>query len=492
MSSATADVRELRSQIRTWRRGRVDTTLMEALSDAYVAIFSALVLGSMAVSVIVNLDVVASGSCSSVSCLDARDALGWLFGLAAITAVLAAARLLGPMLVSPAVGTWLLTAPLDRTALVRGRLVGTTVVAALVGAALAATGAALSAYPADVTGWLALLAAVCCVLLVAVATVDQARGGGLVRLLTWSLGAVLWVGLVLVARDTLPDLLRVPSVPALRIAVVVTAAVAMATLVAAYRRLHLIDRERLVSGGALLPGLSGALSSLDLTLFYDILVARHWRSRSTVRVVRGRGTGAGALLWRELVRLRRTPQVLVGSAAALVLPYLATVLGLGQVTVVAVTLTGFVAGVGLFTSLRVLSRTASLVRCFPLPAPTVRAACSAVPGGVLVVWALATVPAVHDAVGGSWGSSVAVALASGVTVAAAAIRWMTSHPPDYRLPLVTSPMGAVPTSLYVSVLRGFDVLLLGTVPLLVSPTATGAAWSAALMALVLAFLLGRK
>ena len=63
--------------------------------------------------------------------------------------MLAAARLLGPMLVTPAVGTWLLTAPLDRTALVRGRLLGTSVVAALVGAGLAATGAALSAYPVD-------------------------------------------------------------------------------------------------------------------------------------------------------------------------------------------------------------------------------------------------------------------------------------------------------------------------------------------------------
>ena len=59
---------------------------------------------------------------------------------------------------------------------------------------------------------------------------------------------------------------------------------------------------------------------------------------------------------------------------------------------------------------------------------------------------------------------------------------MTSHPPDYRLPLITSPMGAVPTSLYFSVLRGFDVLLLGTVPLLISPTPTGAAWSVGLMA----------
>jgi hypothetical protein len=491
VTAGAAEVRELRSQIRVWRRGRVDTSLMEAVGDAYVAIFSALVLGAMAVSVIVNLRVVSSGACSSVSCLDARDSLGWLFGLAAVTVVLAGARLIGPMLVSPAAGTWLLTAPLDRTAIVRGRLAGTTLVGALVGAALTATGATLSAYPPVVVAWLTGLAAIVGVLIVALATVAQARGQRAVRVLVWVLGVVLWVGLVLVARDTVPAVLHVPAVVPLRLAAAVSAVLAVVLLVLAYRSLHLIRRERLVSGGALLPGLSGALSSLDLTLFYDILVARHWRSKSTVRVVRGRGSGASALVWREVVRLRRTPQVLVGLAGALVLPYLATALGLGHAMVVVVTLTGFVAGVGLFTSLRVLSRTASLLRCFPLPAPAVKAACLGVPGALLVIWSLGAVPAVHHAIGGPWGPSVAVALACGVTVATAAVRWMTSHPPDYQLPLITSPMGAVPTSLYFSVLRGFDVLLLGTVPLLVSPTPTGAAVSVGLMALVLSFLVGR-
>ncbi len=491
MSTSTAEVRALRSQLREWRRGRVDTSLMEAVTDAYVAIFSALVLGAMAASVIVNLHVVTAGTCSAVSCLDARDALGWLFGLAAVTLVLAAARLVGPMLVSPAVGTWLLTAPLDRTALVRGRLVSTSAVAAFVGAVLAASGASLSAYPAAVIAWLAGLSAVVCVLLVALSTATQPRRPLAMRLVTWAFAGTLWVGLVLVARDTLPSDLRVPSVRALQLAVVVGAAATVVLLVVAYRSLKLIRREQLVSGGMLLPGLSGALASLDLTLFYDLLVARHWRARSTVRVVRGRGSGASALVWREVVRLRRTPQVLVALAGALVLPYLAAGLGLGHVMVIVVTLTGFVAGVGLFTSLRVLSRTASLLRCFPLPAPAVKSACLGVPALVLVLWALATAPAVQHAIGGPWGPSISVALACGVTVAAAAVRWMTSHPPDYRLPLITSPMGAVPTSLYFSVLRGFDVLLLGTAPLLVSPSPAGAAWSVGLMALVLSWLVSR-
>ena len=230
------------------------------------------------------------------------------------------------MLVTPAVGTWLLTAPLDRTALVRGRLLGTSVVAALVGAALAATGAALSAYPADVIGWLAGLPAAVCVLLVAIATVDQARGGWAVRLLAWSLGVVLWVGLVLVARDTPPALLRVPAVAPLRVAVVVgrrrERSCCSSWPTAACT---LIRRERLVSGGNLLPGLSGALASLDLTLFYDILVARHWRARSSVRVVRGRGSGrrarwSGARWCGCGVR----PRCWSAWPAALVLPYLAS------------------------------------------------------------------------------------------------------------------------------------------------------------------------
>jgi hypothetical protein len=342
-----------------------------------------------------------------------------------------------------------------------------------------------------VVGWLTGLAAVLCVLLVGLATVAQARGQLPVRVLVWLFGVTLWVGLLLVARDTVPAALHVPAVAPLRLAVAVAGLLAVVLLVLAYRDLQRIRRERLVTGGALLPGLSGALSSLDLTLFYDILVARHWRSKSTVRVVRGRGSGASALVWREVVRLRRTPQVLVGLVGALVLPYVAAALGLGHVLVVVVTLTGFFAGVGLFTSLRVLSRTASLLRCFPLSAPAVRAACLGVPAGLLVVWSLGAAPAVHDAIGGPWGPSVLVALACGATVATAAVRWMTSHPPDYQLPLITSPMGAVPTSLYFSVLRGFDVLLLGTVPLLIAPTPTGAACSIGLMAVVLSYLVGR-
>lgn len=488
----SAEVRELRRQVRTWRRGRTDTSLLEAFQDAYVAIFSALVVGAMAINVLLNLRVVTSGACTSEACVDARGALGWLLALAGVTAVLGVARLLGPMLASPAVGSWLLATPLDRTALLRGRLLGTLAVAAVAGAVPAAVGGLLGGFAASAVAWSAVLAALLCVLLVALAARAQAASDRGIRALGRMLAAVLWAGLVLVAAGLVPGASGSPATPVLAGAAVLVAAGAAAYVVRAGRALAGIRRQRLTDGGALLPGLSGALSSLDLTLLFDVLIARHWRARSTVRIVRGRATGGGALVWREVVRLRRNGAVLTALAAGLVLPYVAATLGLGHLVLVVVTLTGFVGGVGLFTALRVLSRTMSLLRCFPQPAWVVRLACLGVPGLVLVLWGLATAPAVHHAVGGPWPDSLLTALAAGVTVAAAAVRWTTSRPPDYRLPLIASPMGAVPTSLYGSVLRGFDVLLLGTIPLLAAPTAVGAAWSVALSAAVLAFLVSRR
>ncbi len=488
----SAEVRELRRQIRSWRRGRTDTTLLEAFQDAYVVIFSALVVGAMATNVLLNLRVMSAEACTSGRCADARGALGWLLGLAGVTAVLGVGRLLGPVLVAPAVGSWLLSAPLDRAALLRGRLIVTLAVAAVVGAGPAVVGALLGGFAPAAVAWAAALAALVCVLLLSVAARGQTGPGRGIRVVAHGLAATLWAGLVLVAAGRAPGDLGSPAVPVLIAAAAAAAVAAAAYAASANRALARISRRRLTAGGALLPGISGALSSLDLTLLFDVLLARHWRSRSSVRVVRGRASGSAALVWREVVRLRRNGAVLVALAGALVLPYVAAALGIGHLMLLVVALTGFVAGVGLFTALRVLSRTTSLLRCFPQPAWLIRLACLGVPGLVLVLWGLATAPAVNAAVGGPWSDSLLVAGAAGLAIVAGAVRWTSSSPPDYRLPLVASPMGAVPTSLYGSVLRGFDVLALGTIPLLAAPTAVGAAWSAALSAAVLGYLVGRR
>ncbi len=114
-----------------------------------------------------------------------------------------------------------------------------------------------------------------------------------------------------------------------------------------------------------------------------------------------------------------------------------------------------------------------------------------VPAVPLLVWGVATAPAMQAALGGPW----AVALGTGATAGAAAVvgamRWMTGRPPNYQLPLVSSPMGAVPPTLYLSVFRGIDVTVLVTVPVLVAPTVRVVEVALGLAAVIAAILLAR-
>lgn len=487
--AASRHLRDLRRQVRVWRRGRADTRLVDAISDAYIAVFSTAMLTSMAVSVVVNVRTVAA-TCTSLACTDGRAALPWLTGLGLVAGTLGAAGLLGPMLVSPAVGSWLLPAPVDRRALLRPRLAGTAAVAFAVAAVVAVAVAALSGFPGSSVLAYGGCVGAACLLAVGVAAAAQARRLRRLGLVTWTLTALVWAGLVALTADAVPAPASAPPTgwaPVLG----VVAVLAVGALALAYAGLPRLARDQLAPGGALLPGLSGALAGLDFALVQDVLVERRWRARSTVRPVRGRGVGGAALVWRELARVRRDPRPVVLLAAALVVPYLGGSLGLGRADLLVTAGTGFLAGIGLFSSLRVLSRTPSLVRCLPLTAAAVRSACVSVPAAVVLVWALCAEPGLQAAAGLTPADAAPLAVAVGVTAVTAAVRFVTGRPPDYRLPLVTSPMGAVPTSLYVSAARGFDALLLGSAPLLLAPSATGAAISLALDGIVLAVLLNR-
>lgn len=493
MSAAGAEVRELRKQVRAWRRGRANTRLVDALSDAYIAVFATLMLGSMLVNVIINVRTVTGTLCTSAACTHARELLPWVFTLSVVTACLGLSRLFGPMLVSPAVGSWLLTTPIDRAALLRPRLIGTGLVTFGVGGLLTAAGSTLAGFGVGAVAAFAVTVGAICLTTVGLACLAQASSSPLARVVTWFLAALVWIGLFLLALDAVPSGASEPQFgSAWVIALVASCVLAALAAVRALRVLHRMRRDQLTPGGSLVPGLSGALASLDFALVYDILVARHWLSRSTVRSVRGRGFGAEALVWREVIRLRRSPQTVIVLAGSLVLPYLAGTLGLGRLVVLVAASTGFFAGLGLFSALRVVSRTPSLVRCLPMEPWEVKAACAAVPALALMVWGLATTPVVHASIDLTWPAAVSVALAIGVTSAVAVTRWMTGKPPDYQLPLVTSPLGAVPTSLYVSAVRGFDVLLLGSAPLLIAPTPQGALISIALDGIVMTILLARR
>ncbi|MEO5651650.1 MAG: DUF6297 family protein, partial [Marmoricola sp.] len=473
--------------------GRVDTKLTEVLGDAYVKIFASLLLGSMVVSVIVNLRVVSEGSCTSGGCQEARTALPWLVGLAALAVVLSVSRLFGPVFISPAVGSWLFSAPVERAALLRQRLFWTASIAALFAGLVAAGAATLGGF-----GLGPLLAFCSSSLMLALAAVglaslSQAGTGVAARLLTWLVGLGVWTGLCLLAFDAGPVATPPATMPNglwWGVAVIVVATVAL--LVLAVRRVGRLSRHAVSPGGSLAPGLSGALATLDLALVYDVLLAHKWNAHHAVRPRRGGPSGQAALVWCDLTRLRRSPQTLVLLAGAVVVPYAAQAAGVGRVVLLLSAFASFVAGLPLLAGLRVITRTPSLVRAMPFPVSSTRMSTLFVPGAAMVVFGLVTVPALHAALDVRWSDAVLLGLTVGASALAGAVRWVTGRPPDYSKPLVSTPAGGVPTNLYGSVVRGFDILLLTTAPILFSPSGTGALVSLGLSFAVLSYLTGRE
>lgn len=487
----TSEIRDLRGDIRHWRRGRAEVRLVDALGDAYVAAFATLMLGSMLVNVVIQVRRSANGACTASGCLEARTMLPWLAGLAAVATVLAMARLFGPVFVPPAVDSWLLTTPVGRGSVLRRRLIGTALIAAVAGAALAAGAATLGGFDNPALVSFTTSAAVLSSAVVCLASLSQAHAGRGSRVALWLLSLAIWVGLLVLALRAGP-IAAPPSLPTgWVLGLVVEGAAAVVLLALAVRRLGNLGRRHISPGGRLAPGLSGALATFDLALVYDVLLAHRWHRHDAVRPRRGGPSGTRALVWLDVVRLRRSPQTVVVLAAAVVAPYAVAAAGAGRVVILVGAFAGFLAGLPLLAALRVVTRTPSLERALPFPSQSTRMATLTVPAIALGCFGLATVGAVHGGVDAPWADSVILAVALGIASLAAATRWVTGRPPDYTRPLVSTPMGGVPTNLYGSVARGLDVLLLSTAPMLLAPSVTGAVASVALSLAVLGYLAGR-
>jgi hypothetical protein len=114
-----------------------------------------------------------------------------------------------------------------------------------------------------------------------------------------------------------------------------------------------------------------------------------------------------------------------------------------------------------------------------------------VPGVSLLLFGLACTPTLHASADVTWSEAVEMALGCGAAALAACVRWVTGRPPDYSRPLVSTPAGGVPTNLYGSVLRGFDIWAVATAPMLLWPSGNGALVSLVLSWGVVSFLLAR-
>jgi hypothetical protein len=489
-----ATPRELKGMIRDWRRGRATKNLGEAFQDAYVVVIGALMIGAMIINVILNAQRVVA-SCVSASCLSARTVLPWAAFAGAVAVALSVSRLFGPVLASAAEGFWLLDAPISRAKMLGLRLVAAVVVAFIGGGAMGALVSALTGSgQTEVIIW-SLATALSAAAAVAFAAAQQGIERHLLtRIFTYLFGVLAIVALMLVV-GVAANWVQLGFAGGLGsqlglIMVGFSGAVLVASFALARIRLGRIRRTRLLSGGALVSGISGAFFALDVGLARDIVVARRAMEIGHVQPVRGRGLGLEAIIWREWQRLRRFPQPLLVVGATTVVPYAADALGMGRLASVFAALALFGATIPLLGGLRVLTRSGGLARCLPFSLARIKLASITVPAIVVAIWSVSVAPAFAGF--GELGSrrnlsdAVLMAVATGSAGLLAAIRWTQAKGVDFGAPMIATQAGAFPPGLMTNLFRGFDVALLITAPMLlgVSPW-----WSLVLAAIVAAILL---
>jgi hypothetical protein len=469
-----ASPRELKGLIKDWRAGRATRNVMQAMGDAYVAVFGAVMIGAMVVNVILKAQRTIA-QCTSASCLSARTLLPWAAFAAAIAIALAASRLFGPVLASAAEGFWLLDAPISRAQLLRSRLVGGVLAAFLGGAVVGGLVSALTGSGAVEVGVWAGATALSAAASVAFAAAQQGiERHVLTRVATYvfgllGIGALFSVVGVAAGWFSL-DLSNDLGTELGLIMIAGSGLVLAVSAVVAALRLGQIRRARLLSGGALVSGVSGAFFALDIGLARDIVVERRAIERGHVKPRRGKGLGLEAIIWREWQRLWRFPQPLLVLAGTIVVPYAADALGMSTLTPVLAALALFGALIPLLGGLRVLTRTGGLARCLPFSLARIKLASIAVPAILAGIWAAATTPAYLGFGDGAEQRTVPdasfVAVATALAGLLAAVRWTQAKGVDFGAPMVASQAGAFPPGLVTNLFRGFDVCLLTTAPLL--------------------------
>ncbi len=485
------DEAELHHLMKLWRHGRATRTVGQVISDSYVVLFTVVLISAMVISAVINAQHGRSG-CTTQACGTGRLLVPTAVVLAFFALTVLLARLFGPVLASAAEGSWLMDAPISRRRLLRGRLVLPLVAAVVAPTLITALVGALSGMEwRSVLAW-SLAAGLGSAALVALAASEQTRE----RVVLLKAFQVLWTAaglaamllLVSVATGWLPAT-TIASTESLWwpvVAVCAVSALAIVLLVVvALRRLELIRRARLLSGGSLAAGMQGAMFALDFGLIRDILVERRAAEKGHVRPTKGRGLGISALIWRDLERLVRTPGPLLGLAMSVLVPYAADALGLSQLNPFISGLALTAAMVPFLGSLRVLTRSGGLARSMPFKTTELRTALMAVPAGLVALWALAATPAFIGITSAGADRNITDGLTAAMITAAAglfgAVRWVSAKQPDFGAPMMATASGAMPPTLIFNLFRGFDMVALITAPLILGADPL---WSAGLAAVV--------
>ncbi|MCC2309913.1 DUF6297 family protein [Cellulomonas chengniuliangii] len=260
-----------------------------------------------------------------------------------------------------------------------------------------------------------------------------------------------------------------PTAPAWLLALLAVAAGLLAWLLD--RRLDRIPSRSLRESGSVASQAVGAMVSLDSRELGRALTdgAARTRRRGSRRF-RGVSGAPAALLTADVtVLLRSTRHVVQIVVAALVpalvafVPQLAGPVGF----LLAILVGGYAAMTATGEGARRAEMAPVLDRLLPLPAGQVRRWRMIVPGVVMLLWSVAAFGSI-----GAWAGDVASWLALGIASApvwaGAAIRSAYRPAPNWAGPLVSTPMGALPSGVTSVLARGPDVVILGMIPVAIA------------------------
>ncbi|GIH92499.1 DUF6297 family protein [Planobispora siamensis] len=425
------------------------------------------------------------------------------------TGFLAAARAIGPVTLPPADAAWLLLSPLDRRAVLRGPSGVLLAISAVAGAVLGVGLLAVLGTP-DHTG-VRLAAAM--LLGVAAATGGMAAAVLAQASQTWNtwagpaiaVAAALAVAVALLGSGAGRRLLAAAaSAPPAAGAVLAAMAAALAGLLVRRAR-RVLDR---IPAGTLLDAsvgrghAAGAAVAVEPGSLTWSAEDAHWRGR-TLRSRRWPALPAPmAPAWQDWRRLGRRPGRLAVLFATAALPALIARTGggvlegmtaagvkgasglagtpglLGVSLTVGLMLVGGLAAAAASTSgARRDGDNPALARLLAVGPRRILAARALLPGllgGAWLVAVLAGLTVTGALPAGPWwllGAAAAPALAAG------ALRMARRRPVDHAMPVIDTPMGAMPTGVLVWALTGVDLVVLGCLPLaaalLFQPAALG-------------------
>ncbi|GAA3806684.1 DUF6297 family protein [Cellulomonas soli] len=410
--------------------------------------------------------------------------------------LLSLAGRLGPIGAGGAEATWWLGLPVDRRGLLRPAARRLPALAALVGAVLVALldAGLLADSPARVVQ-VAVTSGLVAAAVVLLAGLAQSLG--VARRSTALAGDLVLVAAPFAALGSALAAVHLERVPTLAWPFVVVLGVGVAALaVVVDRRLDRVPARTLRESGSVASQAVGAMVSLDSRELGRALsdgTARATRRRlSRLRTARG---PASALVTTDLVVLRRSTRHVVQLVVTALIPVLvSTVPQLASTAGVLLSLlvAGYVAQSATGEGARRAEMVPALDRLLPLEARTVRRLRMVVPAAVMALWSLVVFAAV-----GRWAGDVAGWMALGLAAtpvwAAAAVRSAYRASPDWGAPLVSTPMGALPSGVGSVIARGPDVVVLGLLPVwiallvrTVTPVMLGAQITCALIAVMVA------